>query len=144
MHDGTPYAICPFLLYCDEFNESLGKKGSVGACYMLSFAFPADMPLGSSVIRVLTATIPVISTNEGLIHIATDIAKSLTIGYEEFNPDGNAVRLFLDFAGFVSDYPVCSHTLDVASHASDVPCHLRSFRRVKTFKELAIWVPERY
>ena len=126
---GTTYYVYPFLLYCDDFNEASGKKGSAGGCYMLPMGLPLDCRRNSSAVRVIGVTGPGVSTNHILRHISRDIIQGCTSGFRDVDPDGNECLIFLDFIGFVSDYPACSHVLDVMGHNADCPCHLCFFVR---------------
>ena len=135
LNDGTIYYVYPFLLYCDDFNEATGKKGSAGGCYMLPMGLPLDCRRSTSAVRVLGVTGPGVSTNHVLRYIARDIVQGCTSGFRDKDPYGNDCVIFLDFIGFVSDYPACSHVLDVMGHISDVPCHVCTFPRGDKFSQ---------
>ena len=126
---GTTYYVYPFLLYCDDFNEASGKSGSAGGCYMIPMGLPLDCRRNSSAVRIIGVTGPGVSTNHILRHISRDIIQGCTTGFHDVDPEGNDCIIFLDFVGFVSDYPACSHVLDVMGHNADCPCHLCFFVR---------------
>jgi hypothetical protein len=45
------------------------------------------------------------------------------------DPSGSPVTIFIDFLGYIGDYPAVTAALDVLGHNTRAPCHLCSFVR---------------
>ena len=129
LKDGRRYTIYRFLLYADGFTPQLGKKGSMGGCYMLPLGMLPDRRSAVGAVRKIGLAPPGVSTNEILMVISDDIVKGAVEGFVTKDSQGKQVVAFLDCVGFIADYPAMSEALDVLGHNSNVPCHLCAFSR---------------
>ena len=129
LRDGRLFVVYRFLLYADGFTPQVGKKSSVGGCYMLPLGICQSKRISVGVIRQLGLTPPGVSTNHVLQYIIDDIVTGAREGFTTTDSDGQEVVIFLDCVGYIADYPAITEALDVLGHNSNVPCHLCSFYR---------------
>ena len=129
LKDGRRYTTYRFLLYADGFTPQLGKRGSMGGCYMLPLGMLPDRRSALGAVRKIGLAPPGVSTNEILKVILSDIVKGTVEGFVTKDSRGRQVVVFLDCVGFIADYPAMSEALDVLGHNSNVPCHLCAFSR---------------
>lgn len=117
---------------CDDFQETstMAPQGSAGGCYLLPLSLPPECRRSSSSVRVISLTPPGVSTNEVLHFIVDDIVNETVDGVIGRTPSGNVVRIFLDVAGFIGDYPASSGTVDLLGYTASTPCTLCTFRRI--------------
>lgn len=127
--NGERYFVYRMFLYADGFTPLVGKKGSMGGCYMLPLGITPRLRTVAGSIRKLSLTPAGISTNHILSHIINDIVKGTTEGFKDLDSEGNCVTIFLDVVGYIADYPALSEAIDVLGHTSNVPCHLCFFQK---------------
>ena len=129
LENGEEYLVYRFFLYSDGFTPTLGKKGSMGGCYMLPLGMHPEQRTIGGAVRRLALTPPGVSANHIFNIINADIEKGVTEGFPLKRIDGSEVRIFLDPVGHIGDYPAASDTLDVLGHNSNAPCTICSFKK---------------
>ena len=111
---GKKYFILRDLLYLDDFQPYVSRKGSFSGVYMLTLAEIGNH--GYSAVRVLGLAPPGVSSNYVLKELIPDIIKCTTQGIEIISESGEPVVVFVDIVGYVGDFPAVTHVLDTMGH----------------------------
>lgn len=124
LHDGSKFAVYRFLLYHDDFTaqKSSFTHGSVGGVYMAPTGLPVSQKLSRRSIHCISVAPRAVSTNVVIHAIIPDLLRDSLRGFPAVTPAGDSVTVFLDFVGFVADYPAVLQVIDTFKAKANVPC----------------------
>ena len=106
------------------------KSVSTEGIYMVSLNLTSEQRSSSEAVRVLSLVPKSIPISLVIDEILSDVKQGMTVGYEDYDANGDKVVIFLDMVGCIGDTPALNQVLDVKGHTAIACCHLCRFRRL--------------